>query len=236
MITLFLGSYLPHQTHQTVAVNVLPPRSDTQGYVNNLIGSYNALVDSNNPSFDRIKANFALYHAIGNTFSIIIMQTATNVSGYVTLIFVPIGGNEPNVTMDYNDTFAGQFPLSIPGEYIVFKHLTFNFTNTIIQIKLAFGISSNDITGNYMTNSKNAAQYLYNLDLHSIPQQSPNQPQNPVLAWLDSTTGHAVEAMVGLVSGAIAIYQFVWRKKPKRLKSQSTKKSTKPKIAGIKRS
>jgi hypothetical protein len=216
LIALFLVGALPQQTSAT---NVLPSQSNTQGYVNNLISSYNALVDPSQPNFDSIKAYFGLYHAIGNTFNVVVEQTATNVTGFVTLIFAPIGGNEPNVIMDYNHTFDEQFPLSLPGEYVVFRNVRFNFSNTIIHVILAFGIRSTDMTGDYMTNSKNAAQYLYNSDLSTIPKPASNQPQNPVWTWLDSFWGHVVEA-VGFVSGVIAIYQFVL--KPSQVKESSS--------------
>jgi hypothetical protein len=209
---------MSHTSPQAVSGNsgnVLPPPSNTQGYVNNLIDSYNALIDNTNASFDSVKGHFALYHAIGNTFKVIIMQTAPNSPGYLTLIFVPVGGNAPNVTMNYNDTFAGLYSLSIPGEYIVIEHIVINFTNSIVQVNLAFGIASTDVTGDYMTNSKNAAEYLYHSDLSTIPKPTPSQPssQNPdPFAWFNDnpivkTIGNVLSVVlfVGIIIGALAV-------------------------------
>src|SRR6266566_6656278 len=97
-------------TQKASGTYTLPPPSNTRMYVDNLISSYNALVPSNAPNFDGIKGYYALYHAIGNTFKVLVMR-CDNTTQVVVLNFVPIGGNDPIVVMDDNDTFVGAYKL-----------------------------------------------------------------------------------------------------------------------------
>jgi hypothetical protein len=219
-------SYVPRQTS---AQNVLPPLNDSQGYINNLIDTYNTLVRINyasNPNFASMKVNFTLYHDIGYTFKVYVMQTAENVSGFLTLIFIPIGGNDPNIILDQNDTFAKLYPLSIIGENITLEHLTFILTNTITQINIAYGLKSSDITGDYLANSYSTAKYLYRLDAGSIsqhPNPTANQPDfwtDPV-SWLEHNPLVIVFGLVfGGIVGAVTFFRdsirWVWHHLHKR--------------------
>jgi hypothetical protein len=219
LIALFFIGNLPHQAS---AENVLPPQSNTQGYVNNLIDSYNALVNSHyarNSNFDTVKANFTLYHATGNTFKVIVLQSVANVSGYVTLVFIPIGGNQPAVIMDPIDNFS-QSGLGIAGENVTLEHLTFEFSNTITYYNVALGMKSTDITGDYMTYSTKAAKSLYQLDASTISQHTatpPSQTQNsdnPILI-----IGGLVVAVFIFVFGSLSgFFDFVFDKEHKRFK------------------
>ena len=148
------------------------------------------------------------------------MQTAQNVPGFVTFIFIPIGGNDPTVTLYSNDTFDQHYPLSIPGEFVVFERLTFEFTNTITSINLALGINSTDIAGDYLANSKNAAERLYRLDSANVPQPTATQkPPTDPYAWFNDNpvvkTLGSVSNIIGIVLFAGTAFAVIKRKKIK---------------------
>jgi hypothetical protein len=150
------------------------------------------------------------------------MQTAQNVRGFITLIFIPIGGNDPAVTMYNNDTFDQHYPLSVPGEFVVFERLTFEFSNTITIINLALGINSTDITGDYLTNSKNAAEHLYRLDNASLPQPTPTQSPTPdpyawfYDSWIVKTIGAVMTVITSIVGFVVIPIVAVKRKTVRR--------------------
>lgn len=152
-----------------------------------------------------------MYHAIGNTFHVIVMQS-TNISGFVTMNFIPIGGNEPNITMDYIDTFdkaVTTHVFSMAGEFTVFEDVTINFSNTITKIDLALGLLSSDITGDNGTNSKNAAQKLYENDLARVPQPTAPTPPDQLqrdISWL--VTNPFVILMVLVFGGILGFFQW----------------------------
>ena len=178
-----------------------------------MIKSYNALIDTTNPNFSSVSGYFSLYHVVGNTFHVIVMQSA-NTSGFVTLNFIPIGGNEPNITMDYNDTFDNSVTthaLSIQGEFTVLEGITILFTNTITRIDLALGLLSSDITGDNGTNSRIAAQKLYNSDRSNIPQPVKTVPNPPddlhaIVSWIANNP--VIVLIVLFFGGFVGFYQF----------------------------
>lgn len=156
---------------------VLPKYDKAVGYVRTLIDSYNALVKNstyiNRPDFNCIKGkgNLSLYHEEGHSFQVVVLQSVPTNASYVALIFAPIRANQPNVTMDYNDTFTSVFPhaITIAAEYGLLEKNTVSYGSTTIQIPLIFVVLSTDISGDYLTNAKNAAQYIYQQDTKQIP-------------------------------------------------------------------
>jgi|SRR6266566_1090447 len=224
-LCLFFAVPLPQVARATY---ILPPVSNTQGYINSLIQSYNALVGPN-PS-DNIKGFFSLYHAISNTFEVIVMKS-DNTSSVVVLNFTPIGGNTPGVIMDYNDTFLSAYKLfDFQAGNDSLRGITIEYTNTIIPITLAYTVNMTDITGDYMTNSLLVAQSLYRADLRSIPQAISNQPSfshdlsTCIFAGICGIIGFGI----GIVTGVWYIYEKLVRPKPPQKKSRLRRKTPEP--------
>jgi hypothetical protein len=212
LLSVFVLSYPVQDARATYT---LPPADDTQGYVDNLIQSYNALVQSNyarRPDFSTYTANFSLYHDTGNTFNAVVMQSDPSVSGFVILTFFPIAGDTPTVTLDTNHTFQGLTGIACACENVTLASLTFlDYNNTNRYINLAFGISSADITNNGMANSLAMADYLYRYDASRIIQHSPNlsspQPSDPFGWFNDSPIVKAIGNVLSIIlfAGVIAV-------------------------------
>jgi hypothetical protein len=216
--TFLLSLFIVIQPAQ--ATYTLPPITQVQSYVNNLLSSYNALVPSNQPNFDSIKGYFSLYEPIGTTFRVIVMQSTNTSTGFVTLNFLHSGSYEPIFTMDYTHTFDKAVTpgvISLAGEYTILEDITINYTNTITHINLAFGIRSSDITSDNGTNSKNAAQFLFNSDAASIPKSnpSPNQPSfsHDLSTCIFAGVCGIIGFGIGIVTGVWYIYEKIFRPK-----------------------
>jgi hypothetical protein len=201
-------------TQRASGTYTLSPATNTEGYVDNLISSYNALVPSNAPNFDSIKGYYALYHAIGNTFEVLVMRS-DNTTQVVVLNFIPIGGNDPIVIMDGNDTFVGAYKLfDFQAGNDAVERITFSYQNTNVAITLAYSVDWSDITGAYMVNSKNAAEYLYHSDVSRIPQ-SPNQVPDPFGFFNDNPIVKTLNSLSGIlfVSGLVVTAFIVIKRK-----------------------
>ena len=139
-------------TQQAIGQYTLPVYNRTVAYVRNLIETYNALVKNstyiNRPDFDNVKANFSLYRNAGYSFKVVVAQSVPDTSAYVALIFIPIRADQPNVTMDYNDTmlslFGGAF--YIAGQNSILKNNVVQYGNIIVQVPFIFVILSTDIS------------------------------------------------------------------------------------------
>ncbi len=214
LFSLFFAVPLPQVARATYT---LPPANDTQGYVNNLIQSYNALVQSNyakRPDFSTFKANFSLYYDIGNTFNAVVMASEPSISGFVVLTFFPIEGDAPKVTLDTNHTFAGLTGIACACENATLASLTFlNYNNTNRYINLALGMRSIDITSNGMANSLAMADYLYRFDSSRLtfpPSSNPNQTHGPTLGDLIvQYVGYILLGIVFIFGSVLAFVEFV---------------------------
>jgi hypothetical protein len=152
----------------------LPDYKKTVAYVNNLIDSYNELVQNSTfiqrPDFAELKGNFSLYHDAGYSFQVVAMQSAPENPDYVALIFAPIHANQPNVTMDYNDTFTSLTGnvLNATIEVGVFENDLFQAANRALFIPLVLTILTADISGNYEARSSYAARSIYEGDAERV--------------------------------------------------------------------
>lgn len=153
----------------------LPDYNKTVEYVQNLIGSYNALLQNSTyitrpDFFDSVYENLTLYHDAQHSFQVVVLQSVPN-SDYVALIFAPIQANQPNVTMDYDDTFNDLFPhtFTTVGEYALLEKTAIGYGNLVIQVPLILLVLATDISSNFATSAKNAAQFIYQQDIKQIP-------------------------------------------------------------------
>lgn len=203
ILLLFLVS-ISYPSQRVSGSYTLPAASYVQGYVDNLISSYNAFVPSSEGNFDSIKGYFTLYHAIGDTFRVIVMRS-DNTSSFLVLNFEAIGGNDPTVILDTNDTFLGSYKLvDLAGEYVRIVDITFLYANTAIPIRLAMSVNSSDFAGDYMTNSLHAAQLLYNSDARSIPLNP-----NPISNQPQQNIGDLVLKLIVTVFGSVGTFVLV---------------------------
>jgi len=120
--------------------------------------------------FDSVYQNLTLYHDAQHSFQVVVLQSAPN-SDYVALIFAPIRANQPNVTMDHDDSFNELFPhaFTTVGEYALLEKTAIGYGNSVVQVPLILLVLATDISGNYTTNAKNAAQFIYQQDIKQIP-------------------------------------------------------------------
>lgn len=153
----------------------LPEYNRTVEYVRNLIDSYNILLQNSTyvsrPDFDSINENLTLYHDSQHSFQVVVLQSTPYNSDYVALLFATIQADQPNVTMDYNDTFDSVFPhmFATVGEYALLEKNTIAYGESLIQVPLILLVLASDISGEYQTNAKSAAQYIYQQDVKQIP-------------------------------------------------------------------
>lgn len=172
-ITLICLVGFPYLSQQAIAHYTLPDHSKAVQYIYNLIGYYNGLVrfyGANRPDFDSIKGNFSLYHDAGHSFLAVVLQSVPDNADYVALMFFPIRAGQPNVTMDYNDTFSELFPhtIAMKVEYGLLQNNLLEYGNITIRLPLVFVVLSTDILGDYIKNSADAAQYIYQQDTKQI--------------------------------------------------------------------
>jgi len=173
-------------------------------YVNNLIDSYNALVNSNYkeyPVFNDYKQCFSLYHEVGNSFSVIVLRGES--PDYINLLFSLIPSESPQIIIK-NNTLSELMHSNVTSRGYI-KKLTVKYADTIIYASPVLAINLQDISGDYMVNSKNMAEYIYKIDERDFPKftqvlttQSTQTSQNGK-ANGDSTT------MIGIVIGAITV-------------------------------
>ncbi len=150
-----------------------------RGYVKNLIDSYNFWVDEYDKprrDFPDIKAYFSLYLELGNSFKVIVIQTDLY-DTQISLIFTRIRANQLDVIVDYKDSFWTLFPnmSEVKGYTVIQSDLPFTYNGTIVRQDFILGIKAADISGDYMTNSYNTAQYIYHEDQNQIPTISQTQ-------------------------------------------------------------
>jgi hypothetical protein len=166
----------------------LPDREIVTRYIKNLIDTYNLLVnesDKPRPDFDIIKSHFSLYHEAGNSFKVIVIEADPSVfktepyqTNPIYLIFIRILADQPDVVMDYNDTFRTLFPnmAETIGYLIIQKDLPFTYNGTVVRQDLVLGIDAGiSLTGDYMTNAYNAAKAIYRQDQSEVPTVSQTQ-------------------------------------------------------------
>lgn len=202
--------------------NMLPPESDVKGYVDNMIQSYNALIGAGaeSPSFSDVEEYYSLYHAVGNTFKVIVMADAPNKTNITVMYFLAWGGNDPVVVMDSNHV-ASQGGIDFSA-YDSVERISFEYNNTIFYPNLIWSVPTSDITGDYATNSKNAAQKVYSLDAKNVPAaatftaqtQGPPVPSgsfatNPIVQDIVAIFG----SLIGFVIVIILILVAVFRKR-----------------------
>jgi DNA-binding MarR family transcriptional regulator len=158
----------------TTRVQLDPGR--VKGYVKNLIDSYNVWVDEYDKprrDFVDIKAYFSLYLETGNSFRVIIVQTSPY-QDQISLIFTRIRGDQLDVIVDYNDTLDTLFHYNNIriGYTVTQKDIPFTYNGTVVRQDFVLGIKAADISGDYMTNSYNAAQSIYQGDQSQVPTVS----------------------------------------------------------------
>jgi len=169
---------LSYSAEPVASQYALPAYNRTVGYVQTLINTYNTLVNSTlvkRSDFSSISASLSLYHEVGHSFHVVVLQSVPDNSDYVALMFFPIQATQPNVTMDYKDTFASLFQNAfyIASEYGLLENNKIVYGNQVILLPLVWVILSSDISGDYLTNAKNAAQYIFQQDTKTIPPPPP---------------------------------------------------------------
>lgn len=212
-----------------------------------MISTYNALLPSNFYQSSEV-VSFPLYHQVGDTFHVIAVQSNPNDSAFVSLIFIPIGGNEPNVTMDYNDTLCGLLThmICIDGAG-TFTNIDLEYSDTIIHVDFILSLPASNITSNYMVNSKNEAVDIFNQDMNvaSIGQsllqsqtaqqtsqttstqigttQTSSSSNQSVLLWLKEFW-YVVVIVLGGVASLVTSLHYIYREMNPFRKSKPTKK------------
>jgi hypothetical protein len=178
LITIICLVSFFHLPQLALSQYTLPDRSKTIQYVDNLIDTYNLLVneyDKPRLDFENVKAYFSLYHEAENNFKVIVLQTEPHVSEWVTLIFIPIRADQPNVTMDYNDTYRDLSVGFMIEEYAIQENVPLTYNNTTLHLDFVLTISASDISSGYMAKSDEAAKYIYQQDQNQVPTVSQTQ-------------------------------------------------------------
>ncbi|MGA8856149.1 MAG: hypothetical protein WB643_03175 [Candidatus Bathyarchaeia archaeon] len=221
-------------TWQVVAQYTLPDHDKTVQYVDNLIDSYNLLVnehDKSRPDFNIVKSYFSLYHEQGHSFEVVVLLTVPYSIYWVSLIFIPFIADKPNVIMDYNHTFSDLFPATVvtQGEWANGENLPFTYNDTTIHQDFVLVVYSPDISGDYMTESNNAARALYQQDQQQIPTVSQTQTvsqtisqtttiqnliQSPFVSELTTLTNEIIGGVI--VTILVAILGGIWHKSRKK--------------------
>lgn len=210
-------------TQQAVGRYTLPDRDKVVVYVNNLIDRYNTLVeeyDKPRPDFAIIKPHFSLYHDAGNSFKVIVVQTAPNEANQISLIFLRIRADQPNVSMDYNDTFTSLFNVTeMFGFFTVDKDIPFTYNGTVIRQDLVLGIQASELMANPITSSTNAANTLYQNDQSEVPTVSQTRTVIQTLSQTEVTTIQSgpygniwddfvtVSVIVGFAASIVYLYE-----------------------------
>jgi hypothetical protein len=227
ILAFAMPTYLQKVAHAQGAD--MPPYAEVKGYVDNLTSDYNAIVsfnDSGRPNFQSVKADFWLYHDTGNTFKVTAMPAVANDSTYVVLLFEAIGGNSPVVVIDNTTDFATHYGSSLEGELTVIGNFLDTFQNANIYYRPVIVIASTDITGDYMTNANQAAEYIYrqneatayrlqtntsSLSSSTTTSGTPTsstQSQTPSMGCWDSITGFG-NCFIQFETGVVVTVEFV---------------------------
>jgi len=224
LIAIFIVLIIISLARVSYARYNLPDLNKTYEYARNLIEDYNSRVDFSYKSrldFDSIKIHFSLYHEVGNSFRVILVQSVPNDTRFVFLIFIPIGGNDPEIKPDYDNTFTTLFPNSIyvAGSNVIMENLLFEYSNTVTHVTVALEIFASDLSGDDLTiqrNAKNESDQLYQFDKNQVPpyvqsqttasSQSTNTPTG-IIGWLGSLSirdvFYAIVALLVLYFGGI---------------------------------
>ena len=169
-------------------------------YVNNLLDTYNALVNQNYGYYPNsaVLNRFRLYHAVGYSFNVTAMKFNSTTTAFVVFVFVPIMAASPLIIIDNNHTFIHfQYPnLPKSMEPAMSSLLKPNNTLGIIQVQ-ATSVSPNGtrlapriwianattMFANIMQSSADAANYIfksdqagYNQDLARLQTATVSQP------------------------------------------------------------
>jgi DNA-binding MarR family transcriptional regulator len=180
-------------------------------YVKNLIDSYNGLVDEYDeprPDFNIIKGYFSLYHDVGNSFKVIVIQTDPYHANQISLIFIPIRAEQPDVSMNYNDTFGTMFPnMSETLSFLTIQeNLPFTYNGTVVRQDLVLGIQAADVSGDYMTDSSVAANAIYQQDQSKVPTVSQTQTVIQTMTTsVQSIQNHFGYIILGAIGGVILL-------------------------------
>lgn len=168
LAVLLTFSYPPQQSVSQFTVTTYTLRPDpyraTQ-YITHLIDDYNLLVDQYDklrPDFASTKAYFSLYHEAGNSFRVIVIQT-NQYNAQLSLIWIPIKAPQPDVIVDYNNTFRTLFPnmTELTGFYFyIQRNFEFTYNGTVIRQDFIFGIPADDISGDFMQRSHDGNEAL----------------------------------------------------------------------------
>ena len=223
LVALVSLSHLAQQPD--VGRYTLPDRDRTVQYIDNLIDSYNLLVneyDKPRQDFNSIKAHFSLYHEVGNSFKVIVVETTPSFAPYIqylSLIFVSFRADQPSVIMDYNDTLGSLFPATdiVNGDWYILRNIPFTYNDTAIRQDFIFTIDEKDILGDYVTTSNNAAQYIYQQDEKQIQIPRVSQTQTVTqtsISIISQATGvqpnpNPINYIIYIILGAIGIGGFI---------------------------
>lgn len=143
----------------------LPPESSLFTYIQTFVSEFNNLVRGNYPGYSdsALRAMFPVYQNQGS-FEVVIMQTAPDTPGYVTLIFNRITGNNLFLAMDNMSTFQ-----DLNGNVFGFGEVSFVFTNVEVTFSngvsnyyaFAMGLPSANITGDTVSNAYSQAGTVF---------------------------------------------------------------------------
>jgi hypothetical protein len=204
-------------------------------YVDNLLDSYNALVNLHYGYYPNsaVLNRFRLYHAVGYSFNVTVMKFNSTTTAFVAFVFVPIMSASPLIVIDNNDTFIHfQFP-NLPKslEPAMSALLKPNNTLGIEQVqgtsvgpngtRLAQRIwiaNATTMFDNPMTSSADAATYMfkgdqagYNQDLaRSQTTTSPQPVINPSSCGMFEPICSLPVTWVGL-AGLLGFIAYIFR-------------------------
>jgi hypothetical protein len=161
-----------------------------QQYATDLIGGYDALVDSSqasSQSFPSIAQYFSLYHSAEDSFKVLVVRSTTlaissNQTDTVAFVFIPIQSPQPQIIVENNETLENLVgivlaPMLDPGasngsdiisplkDGTAFYQYTMSQQGEVTRVPLIWVTSiSHEVLNETAANSEDAAHEIYDSD------------------------------------------------------------------------
>lgn len=154
----------------------LPNQATAQLYVEKLLQSYNALVNSKEyyfANFSTTRQYFSLYENIGESFNVTLVRSFPS-SAFVSFIFVPTS-MDLNTRIDTNNTLDSIF-LPLNSSYqahiltdpvsdgTIYEDAFVSLPSGITQARIVWETPISYVINNTEVNAKNAAEAIYQAD------------------------------------------------------------------------
>jgi hypothetical protein len=242
-VTLIVLVVLPNvgvaYEQQTLPVN----QAAVDTYVSNLIGSYNAFLQSKQEqwsNFPTIQHDFVLYAATGYSFKVLVArENASSKNDRIDFLFQPIQAGKPDVIIYQNETGQQLRAITVSGfnnpaalDYFsvwtpygsILEYVKTNASVSATYYPLIWITNTSQVYNDPNVDSKSAAQAIYNSDANQAGPFPTPSFWDQAWAFVQTYVIEVAFGVIGVIASLIAIRDKLPHRRSKLHKPGARKK------------